>query len=511
MSLMIRRQLNILLPRLLADLEEARAKISQKEGPKPLEDMRIISALISRGIKLIQTELDNWSKVISTTKSHSRERANEEQLFANYKTNGQCPFEIIFDAVDLQYVLKDKIDLLKASISQPAHSALLLTLPSSGNYSPPAIEEAVGSSAPTFVESVINTPIISNPRNHSDEVQPLLIEPVRPKEFVIHSINCFFCGMEGHRPSLCPTYKSINARKERLRELKRCSACAMEGHQVSECQARSACPHCNGKHHYTICTNRKPFSGFRTGISSDRGSFPNPTPMIISGITSESWRKESIVSPIIFNHLSHHPFGGHLPSSSLNSLEMEKGERIDIPPLIQSPNLATKEISPPISDGKDIDISALIEEAAQEEKPPMATVDTPYLSLPFLDCAPLADDVQASTPKTNSVAFRQQALSSKVHFIWPLLSLLIVGAAVAAQGIDLYAPENGMKIIASPPELARWGFGNWIGFAGLAFGVFFGMTANIMLSPFLLCPYRPYKRKVLARRFRMRCSRFRRR
>ena len=490
MSLMIRRQLNILLPRHLADLEEARATISQKDGPKPLEDMRIISALISRGIKLIQTELDNWNKVIMTTKSHSRERANEEQLFANFKTNGQCPFEILFDAVDLQYVLKDKIDLLKASISQPAHSALLLTLPSSGNYSPPAIEEAVGSSAPTFVESVLNTSIISNPRNLS-EVQPLLIEPVRPKEFVIQQINCFFCGMEGHRPSLCPTFKSINARKERLRELKRCSACAMEGHQVSECQARSACPHCNGKHHYTICSNRKPFSGFRTGISSDRGPFPNPTSMVISGVSSKSWRKESIVSPIISNQLSYHPIGGHLPPSSLNSLEMEKGEGIDIPPLIQSPNLATKEISPQITDGKDIDISAFIEEDAPQEKSPMASVDT-HRSLPFVDCTHLADDVQASTPKTNSVAFRQQALSSKVHFIWPLLSLLIVGAAVAAQGIDLYAPENGMKINASPPELARWGFGNWIGFAGLAFGVFFGMTANIMLSPFLLCPYRPY-------------------
>ena len=72
-------------------------------------------------------------------------------------------------------------------------------------------------------------------------------------------LTCVFCN-EKHYNENCAEYKSLPARKKRLRELGRCFICLQKGHTFTECSNRHLreCYHCkqSGHHNRALCPQK---------------------------------------------------------------------------------------------------------------------------------------------------------------------------------------------------------------------------------------------------------------
>ena len=67
-----------------------------------------------------------------------------------------------------------------------------------------------------------------------------------------HVPNCLFCNSK-HFSASCTKVTDPNARKKILRDLRRCFVCLRAGHINRDCNSRSRCFHCQGRHHSSIC------------------------------------------------------------------------------------------------------------------------------------------------------------------------------------------------------------------------------------------------------------------
>ena len=76
---------------------------------------------------------------------------------------------------------------------------------------------------------------------------------IRPVDTEKHTtlLPCVFCN-EKHYNENCAEYKSLPARKQRLRELGRCFICLQKGHTFTECCNRHLCKcyHCKQSVHH---------------------------------------------------------------------------------------------------------------------------------------------------------------------------------------------------------------------------------------------------------------------
>ena len=68
------------------------------------------------------------------------------------------------------------------------------------------------------------------------------------------SPTCYYC-QETHE---CRKVMSVDEKKRLLREAGRCFVCLRRGHIVRQCTSKGRCPHCQGRHHGSICTSQKP-------------------------------------------------------------------------------------------------------------------------------------------------------------------------------------------------------------------------------------------------------------
>lgn len=70
---------------------------------------------------------------------------------------------------------------------------------------------------------------------------------------------CYFCQFRvKHYPHACDRYDSIQARKERLIELKRCTKCGLREHTADTCSNRLYCPICKRDNHKAIFCFKNP-------------------------------------------------------------------------------------------------------------------------------------------------------------------------------------------------------------------------------------------------------------
>ena len=81
---------------------------------------------------------------------------------------------------------------------------------------------------------------------------------VRSASFTVTSnkennILCAFCN-GSHFSRSCTEFKTVELRKNRLRELKACYNCLKVGHGVTDCRNNGRCKTCSLKHHSSICT-----------------------------------------------------------------------------------------------------------------------------------------------------------------------------------------------------------------------------------------------------------------
>ena len=67
--------------------------------------------------------------------------------------------------------------------------------------------------------------------------------------------SCLFCSSR-HFSASCTKVTEPDARKRILRELRRCFVCLKSGHIGRNCNSRSRCFHCQGRHHASICGSR---------------------------------------------------------------------------------------------------------------------------------------------------------------------------------------------------------------------------------------------------------------
>ena len=67
--------------------------------------------------------------------------------------------------------------------------------------------------------------------------------------------SCLLCSSR-HFSASCTKVTEPDARKRILRELRRCFVCLKSGHIGRDCNSRSRCFHCQGRHHASICGSR---------------------------------------------------------------------------------------------------------------------------------------------------------------------------------------------------------------------------------------------------------------
>lgn len=69
---------------------------------------------------------------------------------------------------------------------------------------------------------------------------------------------------ESHTSNSCPTVSNVIARKDILRKNGRCFLCLKRNHLIKDCNSKSRCFKCHGRHHISICskdTNERKFKG----------------------------------------------------------------------------------------------------------------------------------------------------------------------------------------------------------------------------------------------------------
>ena len=76
----------------------------------------------------------------------------------------------------------------------------------------------------------------------------------KPKDFKKKTDGgCDFCTGK-HKPADCQKYPTVEARRERIKEIRGCFRCMKTGHQASKCRSKEECPnHPRGRHHALLC------------------------------------------------------------------------------------------------------------------------------------------------------------------------------------------------------------------------------------------------------------------
>ena len=59
--------------------------------------------------------------------------------------------------------------------------------------------------------------------------------------------------------------ESTEERRRILRDAGKCFVCLRRGHLARQCQSKTRCPHCHGRHHGSICQKGSPVSQPREG------------------------------------------------------------------------------------------------------------------------------------------------------------------------------------------------------------------------------------------------------
>ena len=65
--------------------------------------------------------------------------------------------------------------------------------------------------------------------------------------------GCVYCWDLGHKATQCEKVTNPADRKEILAKKGLCFNCATRHHRASECTSKTACGHCNKRHHTSIC------------------------------------------------------------------------------------------------------------------------------------------------------------------------------------------------------------------------------------------------------------------
>nr|CAD2203701.1 unnamed protein product [Meloidogyne enterolobii] len=70
------------------------------------------------------------------------------------------------------------------------------------------------------------------------------------------NLLCYFC-QQNHWSNECRKFANLQARKERLKEVKRCIRCCRQGHEAAHCEKPAKCLGCSGAHPLALCPNLK--------------------------------------------------------------------------------------------------------------------------------------------------------------------------------------------------------------------------------------------------------------
>ena len=68
--------------------------------------------------------------------------------------------------------------------------------------------------------------------------------------------GCIYCGNSGHKATQCDTVIELSERKRILSSKRLCFNCAVKTHHAAECLSKTACGHCNQRHHTSICDKK---------------------------------------------------------------------------------------------------------------------------------------------------------------------------------------------------------------------------------------------------------------
>ena len=68
--------------------------------------------------------------------------------------------------------------------------------------------------------------------------------------------SCAFCHQK-HKPQHCKTVTKIETIKSILRKKGKCFLCPRDGHVLRNCTQSFTCFKCEGKHHISICDEKK--------------------------------------------------------------------------------------------------------------------------------------------------------------------------------------------------------------------------------------------------------------
>ncbi|XP_074653136.1 uncharacterized protein LOC141907380 [Tubulanus polymorphus] len=95
----------------------------------------------------------------------------------------------------------------------------------------------------------------------------------------IGPLKCHYCSA-GHKATNCIQFVTVEARKNRIKQLGLCFNCLISSHQSRQCPSRIKCKKCHvGRHHTSICTGSQSRGQAQTGgqgSSSDLAGVQNP-------------------------------------------------------------------------------------------------------------------------------------------------------------------------------------------------------------------------------------------
>jgi len=131
--------------------------------------------------------------------------------------------------------------------------------------------------------------------------------------------QCFLCGIGGHRPSTCPTWRGAQARKARMLFLNRCLMCS-GSHSNGECRSKSVCPLCGDRHHYLICTGRKPWVPIGGTSQPLSGTGGNSQPLANRQSSSSAQRNVASSHPAV-------EFGGNQMTMAVHDRSIAPSSR----------------------------------------------------------------------------------------------------------------------------------------------------------------------------------------
>ncbi|XP_028413673.1 uncharacterized protein LOC114536529 [Dendronephthya gigantea] len=101
------------------------------------------------------------------------------------------------------------------------------------------------------------------------------------QRFVPMPKGCVYCSDLNHKAVQCEKISEVNERKKILSKKGLCFNCAMKPHRAADCTSKSACGHCNKRHHTSICDQTEQHASGDKKLMTDGGSGEGIFPVVV--------------------------------------------------------------------------------------------------------------------------------------------------------------------------------------------------------------------------------------